>query len=187
LTEQELIFGLKNAEELAFKELVYQYQDSVYNTALGLLQNEVDAEDIAQDVFVQVYHSIEGFKQQSLLSTWLYRITVTKCLDALRKKKGKKRFGILTSFFQSNDAIENENQDFNHPGVLLESKEDAKLLFSLINQLPESQKIVFVLNKVEGLSYQEIAAIQNTTTSAVDSLLQRAKQNLKKKIINITI
>lgn len=78
-----------------------------------------------------------------------------------------------------------EPHDFNHPGVLLDKKEDAKILFNLLKQLPDSQQIVFILNKIEGLSYQEIAQIQNTTESAVDSLLQRAKQNLKKKINNL--
>ncbi len=185
MTEQELITGLQNKEEFAFKELITKFQDSVFNTALGFLQNNVDAEDIAQEVFIQVYHSINSFQQQSLLSTWLYRITVTKCLDHLRKQKTKKRFGFITSLFDSNNKVLHEPQDFNHPGVLLDKKEDAKILFNLLKQLPDSQQIVFILNKIEGLSYQEIAQIQHTTESAVDSLLQRAKQNLKKKINNL--
>jgi RNA polymerase sigma factor (sigma-70 family) len=182
LTEQELIFGLQNGEEFAFKELVTQFQDNVFNTALGFLQNTADAEDIAQDVFIQVYHSVKDFKQQSLLSTWIYRITVTKCLDHLRKQKRKKRFGFITSLFDSNNNALYEPEDFNHPGIQLDKKEDAKILFTLLNELPESQRTAFVLNKIEGLSYQEIAQVQNTTASAVDSLLQRAKQNLTKKI-----
>ena len=69
MTEQELITGLQNKEEFAFKELITKFQDSVFNTALGFLQNNVDAEDLAQEVFIQVYHSINSFQQQSLLST----------------------------------------------------------------------------------------------------------------------
>ena len=75
-----------------------------------------------------------------------------------------------------------EPEDFNHPGLLQEKKEDAAILFKVIDQLPENQRTAFVLNKVEELSYREIAAILNTTESAVDSLLQRAKQNLRKKL-----
>ncbi|MBK6635133.1 MAG: RNA polymerase sigma factor [Chitinophagaceae bacterium] len=75
-----------------------------------------------------------------------------------------------------------EPKDFNHPGVLQENKEDAALLFKMIGQLPENQRSAFILNKVEELSYREIAAILNTTEPAVDSLLQRAKQNLRKKL-----
>lgn len=185
MTDQELIFGLQNKEEIAFKELVAKFQDNIFNTALGFLQNEADAEDIAQEVFIQVYNSIANFRQQSLLRTWLYKITVTKCLEHLRKQKRKKRFGFITSLFDKNNNALHEPQDFNHPGVQLDKKEDAKILFNLLSELPESQRIAFVLNKIEGLSYQEIAQIQSTTESAVDSLLQRAKQNLRKKIKNL--
>jgi RNA polymerase sigma-70 factor (ECF subfamily) len=182
LTEQELLFGLRHGEESAFKELVALFQDKVFNTALGLLQHHTEAEDIAQEVFIQVYRSIDNFKGESLLSTWIYRITVTKSLDHLRSKKRKKRFGFLSNLFGDNNLPAYEPEDFNHPGVLQENKEDAAILFKVIDQLPENQRTAFVLNKVEDLSYREIAAILNTTESAVDSLLQRAKQNLRKKL-----
>lgn len=182
MTEQELIFGLRNGEESAFKELVALFQDKVFNTALGFIQHHTEAEDIAQEVFIQVFRSISQFKEQSLLSTWIYRITVTKSLDHLRSKKRKKRFGFLSNLFGENNLPVYEPEDFNHPGVLQEKKEDAAILFKVIAQLPENQRIAFVLNKVEDLSYREIAAILNTSESAIDSLLQRAKQNLRKKL-----
>lgn len=182
MTEQELLIGLRHGEESAFKELVTQFQDKVFNTTLGLLQHHTEAEDIAQEVFIQIFRSIKQFKGDSLLSTWIYRITVTKSLDHVRSKKRKKRFGYITSLFGINNIPVYEPRDFNHPGVLQENKEDAVMLFKMINQLPENQRTAFVLNKVEELSYREIAAILNTTESAVDSLLQRAKQNLRKKI-----
>lgn len=185
MTEQELIFGLRQGEESAFKELVTRFQDKVFNTALGLLQHHTEAEDTAQEVFIQVFRSIQNFKEESLLSTWIYRITVTKSLDHLRSKKRKKRFGILSSLFGDNNMPVYEPEDFNHPGVLQEKKEDAAILFKMIGQLPENQCTAFVLNKVEGLSYREIAAILNISEPAVDSLLQRAKQNLRKKISEI--
>jgi RNA polymerase sigma-70 factor (ECF subfamily) len=185
LNEQELLVGLRQGEEPAFKELVNRFQDKVYNTALGLLQHQTEAEDIAQEVFIQVYRSIHHFKGDSLLSTWIYRITVTKSLDHLRSKKRKKRFGFLSNLFDSNNMPVYEPEDFNHPGILQENKEEAAILFTMIGQLPENQRIAFILNKVEGLSYQNIAAILNTSESAVDSLLQRAKQNLRKKLNNM--
>ncbi|HNJ95924.1 MAG TPA: sigma factor, partial [Ferruginibacter sp.] len=80
MTEQELISGLRNGEEPAFRELVSLFQDRVFNTALGLLRHPTEAEDIAQEVFIQVYRSVRQFKGDSLLSTWIYRITVTKSL-----------------------------------------------------------------------------------------------------------
>lgn len=185
MTEQELILNLRQGEEPAFKELVMQFQDKVFNTALGFLQHPAEAEDIAQEVFIQVFRSIKGFKGDSSLSTWLYRITVTKSLDHLRSRKRKKRYGFLTSLFGNDNMPVHEPADFDHPGVLQEKKEDAAQLFKLINELPENQRTAFILNKVEELSYREIAAIINTTEQAVDSLLQRAKQNLRKKINNL--
>ncbi len=182
MTEQELLFGLRHGDELAFKELVTLFQDKVFNTALGLLQHHTEAEDIAQEVFIQVFRSIEKFKSDSLLSTWIYRITVTKSLDHLRSKKRKKRFVLLHNLFGDNNMPVHEPEDFNHPGVLQENKEDAAILFKMIGLLPENQRTAFVLNKVEELSYREIAAVLDTTESAVDSLLQRAKQNLRKKL-----
>lgn len=182
MTEEELLLGLRNGEESAFKELVILFQDKVFNTALGLLQHTTEAEDIAQEVFIQVYRSIGQFKGDSLLSTWIYRITVTRSLDHLRSKKRKKRFGFLSSLFGDDNKPVYEPEDFNHPGVQKERKEDAALLFKMIGQLPENQRTAFILNKVEELSYREIAGILNSSESAVDSLLQRAKQNLRKKL-----
>ena len=182
MTEQELVYGLRNGEEVAFKELVLKFQDRVFNTSLGLLQHPADAEDMAQEVFIQVYRSIHQFKEESLLSTWIYKITTTKCLDHLRSKKRKKRFGFVGNLFGADNKPVYEPEEFNHPGVQLDRKEDAALLFKLVEQLPENQRTAFILNKVEELSYREIADVLNTSESAVDSLLQRAKQNLRKKI-----
>ena len=177
-----MIIALCNGEESAFKELVTRFQDRVFNTALGLLQHHADAEDIAQEVFIQVFRSIQQFKGDSLLSTWIYRITVTKSLDLIRARSRKKRLGFVRSIFGDKNQLIVEPEDFNHPGVLQEKKEDAALLLKMVEQLPENQRTAFILNKIEDLSYREIADILKTTESAVDSLLQRAKQNLRKKL-----
>ncbi len=185
MTDQDLLSGLRNGEETAFRELVSQYQDKVFNTALGLLQHHTEAEDIAQEVFIQVYRSIKQFRGDALLSSWIYRITVTKSLDHLRRRKRKKRFGFLSNLFGDDNQPLHEPVDFNHPGIAHEKKEDACLLFKLIDELPENQRTAFILHKVEDLSYREIADILNSSESAVDSLLQRAKQNLRKKIAQL--
>ena len=171
-----------NGEEPAFRELVTRFQDRVFNTAFGLLQDHSDAEDISQEVFIQIYRSILQFKGESLLSTWIYRITVTRSLDHLRSKKRKKRFGFVRSLFGDDNSPVVDPGDFNHPGIIQERKEDAALLFRMVDALPENQRTAFILNKIEDLSYREIADILRTTESAVDSLLQRAKQNLRKKL-----
>lgn len=183
MTEQELISQLQKGDEQAFKLLVHRYQDKVFNTAFGMLQQHGDAEDIAQEVFIKVYRSVQQFKGASALSTWIYRITITKCLDHIRTKKRKKRFGNVLNIFGIGNQPVYEPADFHHPGVVLDNKENAAFLFKMIDNLPENQKTAFILNKLEDLSYAAIAEVMNTTESAVDSLLQRARQNLKKKIL----
>ena len=179
---QELIKRLRNGDESAFKDLVYLFQEKVFNTALSFLQDQHYAEDVAQEVFIQVHNSIHDFKENAQISTWIYRITITKCLDNIRSKKRKKRFAIISNLFSRQNELLHEPADFNHPGVQLDRKESAALLFKLVNSLPETQKTAFILNKVEQLSYREIAGIMKLSEPAVDALLQRAKQNLRKKI-----
>jgi RNA polymerase sigma factor (sigma-70 family) len=180
LNELELIQQLRAGDELAFKSLVENYQDLVYNTALGIVQNSEDAEDVTQEVFIQVFRSIDQFKGDARLSTWIYRITTTKALDHIRSRKRKKRFAFITSLFGQNDELVHEPVDFQHPGVTLDRKEQAALLFRMIDQLPENQKVAFTLHKTEELSYQEIADVMQLSVSAVESLLFRARQNLRK-------
>jgi RNA polymerase sigma-70 factor (ECF subfamily) len=182
LDERTLVEQLKKGDETAFKTIVETWQNMVYNTALGIVQNQEDAEDIAQEVFVQAYQSIGSFKGESKLSTWLYRITVTKSLDHERRKRRKKRFAFVRSIFSDQNEVLINPPDFHHPGVSLDNKEDAAVLFKAIAELPENQRIVFTLNKVEGLSYQEVSEVMKSTVSSVESLMHRAKNNLKKKL-----
>lgn len=180
LNEQNLIDRLKQGEEAAFKEIVESSQGLVFNTALGIVQNSEDAEDVAQEVFVQLYESIHSFKGESKLSTWLYRITVSKAMDHLRKKKRKKRFAFVQSLFGANEELVHDPPDFVHPGVALDNKEKSVELFKAIEQLPSKQKVAFTLNRIEGLSYQEISEIMGLTVASVESLLHRARKNLRK-------
>ena len=180
MTEQELIQGLQQNDERAFRFLVDTYQDRVYNTAFGIVQNSADAEDVAQEVFIQVFRSINSFKGESKLSTWLYRIATTRSLDLLRSRKSKKRFGFIQRLLGENNEPIHEIPDFQHPGVALEKKESAAKLLKAIQQLPDQQKTAFTLHKMEGLSYQEVSEVMETTIPAVESLMHRAKQNLRK-------
>lgn len=145
-----------------------------------MLQNAEDAEDVTQEVFVQVFESVNQFKGDSKFSTWLYRIAVTKSLDHLRKKKRKKRFAFIQSLFGVNEEEVNHTPDFHHPGVQMENREHASALFQAIGKLPDNQKAAFTLHKIEGLSYQEIAEALDTSVSSVESLMHRAKSNLRK-------
>lgn len=180
LTDLQLVQLLKEGNEAAFRELVETRQGLVYNTVLGLLQNAEDAEDVSQEVFIKVFESVGQFKGESAFTTWLYRVAVTTALEFLRKKKRKKRFAFLTSLFGDDQAPIHDPPDFVHPGVQLDNREKAQTLFRAIQKLPENQRIAFTLHKVEGLSYQEVADIMPTTVAAVESLIHRARQNLRK-------
>lgn len=179
MQETELIQGLKTGQESAFAELVEFFKDKVYNTVLGFVQQAEDAEDVTQEVFIKVFRSIDQFKGEAKLSTWIYRIAVSHSLDFLRKKKRQKSGGLLVSIFSKGED-EWEQPDFHHPGIAAEQKENATVLFKAIRQLPEQQQTAFVLQKMENLNQQEIAEVMKTTVSSVESLLQRAKANLRK-------
>jgi RNA polymerase sigma factor (sigma-70 family) len=181
LDEENLISLLKQKDQTAFKELVHQFSSKVYNTALGILQHAEDAEDVSQEVFIEVFQSIQQFKGESKLSTWIYRITVSKSLEFIRKKNRKKRFAFVQSLFGLESVLpEKDKAHFYHPGVLLENKERAAILFQAIDKLPENQKTAFILHKIENLSYAEITEVMMISLSSVESLMFRAKQNLQK-------
>lgn len=115
--------------------------------------------------------------------TWLYRITVNKSLDLLRHKKRQKRFSFLTSLFDRDTGnLIHDPPDFVHPGVVLEQQENAATLFKAIHTLADKQKTAYILTRIEGLNNIEAAQIMNVSVGAVESLLTRANENLKKQL-----
>ena len=164
-----------------FEDIYNQYNILVYNVALNYLQNTEDAEEITQDVFVQINESFSKFTEQSAFKTWIYRITINKCLDFIKHKNSKKRFFIFGK--KSNNERELNNiTNFDHPGITLENKENAIILFEIINKLSENQKTAFLLSKLDGLSNPEVAQIMTVSISAVESLLFRAKTTLRENL-----
>ncbi|WP_416143547.1 RNA polymerase sigma factor [Prosthecochloris sp. SCSIO W1102] len=170
-------------QEDEFSTIVAEHQDMVLNTCYRFVLNREDAEDIAQEVFLEAYRSLGSFRQESKLSTWIYRIAVTKSLDHLRKKKRKKRFSSLKRVIGVNDPVEElpiSSQE--SPAEVLTESEKTQVLQHALDTLPENQKTAFLLSKYDGYSNQEIAEVLHTTVSAVESLVHRAKKNLQKKL-----
>ena len=169
-----------------FDSLHQQYFPMVMQMCLGYMKGDTElAKDMAQDVFINTWKALDGFKQQSSYKTWIYRITVNKSLDFLRKKSRKKRFDFLSSFFKDNGELKHELPHFDHPGILMEKKEKSAILFSAIDTLPENQKTAFILFHLEELSQKEIAAVMQVSPKAVESLVQRAKAGLRIKLEKI--
>ncbi|MEO9512790.1 MAG: RNA polymerase sigma factor [Flavobacteriaceae bacterium] len=181
MEDKQFLSDLKEQKQLAYNRLLDEFQARVFNTCLSFVPNMEDAEDVAQEVFIEVYNSINKFKGNSKLSTWIYRISVNKSLEFIRKKNTKKRFGFMQSITGNAIPVDKSSYftEYNHPGVQLENKERNETLYRAINQLPEAQRVVFTLHKIDGLSYKEVSEITNKSVSSIESLLFRAKKNLK--------
>jgi len=180
LKQDKIIEDLKRGDPGSLESLFSVYKDRVFNTAVSYLQNIQDAEELTQDVFIEIFNSAEKFKGDSSLSTWIYRITVNKALDKLKFNKRRKRFAVITSIFKPDSAeLAIDTPDFIHPGTEMELKERSQLLFKALNELPENQKTAFILSKLESLSQKEISAIMKVSVSSVESLIFRARQGLK--------
>ena len=178
MSEQELISRIKQGDQQAFKQIVDDFQAMVLNTCFQFVNDKDDAKDLAQDVFVEMYNSIYSFRGDAKVSTWLYRISVNKSLNFIKKHKRKFLIDDLESFFM-NKSEETYNADKN-----MEDNERAKHLYAAIHSLSKNQRIAFSLHKIDGVSYTEIAEIMNVSISSVESLIHRAKVNLKKKLFN---
>lgn len=165
-----------NASAPHFEEIVKAYDAKVYKLCWYLLKNRSDAQDCTQDIFIAIYQALPHFKQESSLNTWIYRIGTNKCYEYLRRKKRKKRFGIhvqIDEFFSQTIASQQQN-----PEESALAAEQSLYFWKAVEQLPIQQQIAYTLFNVEDMSYQEIAAALQTSVSAVESLLFRARRKL---------
>jgi len=174
------IIAFQRGNIQAFEQLVNLYEKKVLNMCWYMLQNKEEAEDATQDIFIAVYQSKHLFKGQSQLSTWIHRITVNKCLEYIRKAKRKKRFGIHIQIDGSfmDQTIDQEK----NPEQAMVEKERSTTFLKAIQQLPENQRIAYTLHHMEEFSYKEISESMNLSLSAIESLIFRAKQQIKRKL-----
>jgi RNA polymerase sigma-70 factor, ECF subfamily len=187
MNDHELIEGLKQNKQEAFRLLLERYQELVVSTCYSFLNNSDDAHDIAQDVFIEVYKSVHRFRQDAAISTWLYRIAANKSLNHLRKHKNRKFFLQIEKLFgaevQSNNLSE---PDFTRP---LEKEAEysarAEMLHKAIDSLPANQKTAFTLHKFKSLPYKDIAEVMEFSLPAIESLIHRAKKNLQSQLIKM--
>ena len=177
--ESKLVSLLKKREEEAFSVLIRRYQEKIFGIAYGITLDREESLDIAQDVFLKVFEKIHTFREESRLSTWVYRITVNLCLNW--KRRWKRRFRW------HHEPIEEERTDKKaevigngqYPDTLYEKKELEQIFWQSLKELPESARAVFVLREVEGLSYDEIAEALKIEKGTVSSRLFYARKRLK--------
>lgn len=179
---EEMVFlhQLKSGDKTAFAKLVAIHQRNVINICYRFLLNQEDAEDIAQEVFIEVFHSLKNFKGQSKLGTWIYRIAVSKSLDEIKKQNRKKRIssaGKILGLEQISDWLAGGTR----PDKILEAQESLDILFENLNKIPDNQRIALTLSKIDGYSNPEIAELMQTTVIAVESLIYRAKKQLSEQ------
>ncbi len=183
-SDRILIDKILEGDQLAFKELVEKYQTMVINTCIGFLHDKQDAEDISQEVFIEVFASLRKFRKEAKLSTWMYRIAVNKSLNFLRSKKRRQWIQNLEDVLGMNRQDQKQPIEMRNPAIDLEMQEEALLLHNAINSLSENQRIAFTLNKYEDLPYSEISEIMRVSLSSVESLIHRAKLNLQQKLMH---
>jgi len=182
MEENEFLISLQAGNKEAFASLVREFKSQVLNICYRFLLNKEDAEDISQDVFIEIYHSLPKFRGEAKLSTWIYRIAVSKSLEELKKRNRKKRISSLGKTLNIDLFIEWLTGS-SQPDKNLEEKVAYLFLLQQLNKLPDNQRIALTLSKIEGHSNSTIAEIMKTSISSVESLIHRAKINLK-TIIN---
>ncbi len=183
MREPLFIQQLRKGNREAFNKLVEEHKDGVLNICYGFVKNTEEAEDITQEVFVEVYKTISKFREDSSLFTWIYRIAVSRSLDAIKKKKSIKRAAFFEKRVQSEVAeyeIENTASDTLSPDSELEQIQQRQFIQFSLAKLTESQRTAFVLSHQDGLSYKEISEIMGKSLTSIESLIHRSKQALRK-------
>lgn len=165
-----LIKRFNNGDETAFRTLVSRHKEKVRNLIYLTLGNTDAIDDISQDVFVSVYRKLKTFRFESQFTTWLYRITVNKCRDHLRKIKIRSIFSPFTNEEDTLIAPEQLPDDFDIKIIVREA----------IAKLPEKLKVPLILKDFDGLSYQEISETMGVEIGTIKSRIFRAREGLKK-------
>lgn len=182
--EKYLLVKAKNGDIEAFETLIESHQKKVFNIALRMVGNYEDAAELAQDVFVRIFKSIKGFKEESSFSTWVYKITTNVCLDELRKRKNKNTVSLDENIKVEDGEIKREIRDYKEsPEEALEKKELKKAVHHAINALPDMQKTMIVMRDIHGFSYEEIAQMVKCPDGTVKSRINRARRELKEILL----
>ena len=151
------------------------------NTCYRFLLDKADAEDVSQEVFIEVFQSIHSFRGDSKLSTWIYQIAVSKSLDEIKKRKRKKRMAAIGHILHL-DEVSNWLSGGIMPDQSIQEKEKMTEVLQALDRLPDNQRVAFTLSKIEGYSNAEIAEIMKTTLMAVESLVSRGKKKVSAEL-----
>jgi RNA polymerase sigma-70 factor (ECF subfamily) len=181
--ERELIERLKRHDEAAFNTFVLRYQERVFRLLLRMLGDRAEAEDLAQEVFISIFKAIDGFRGDSQLSTWVYRVAANHCRNRLKYLTRRRRKMTEAYDEQSEEATVVPGAERpDAPDQLLEAQQTEHFLQAGLLTLDEEQRELIVLREVEHLSYDEIMAITGLPEGTVKSRLHRARAALREHI-----
>ena len=178
----------ENGETLSFEQLYQEYGERVLNLAFRFTRNEEAARDLTQDVFVKIFQKLDTFHSQSHIYTWIYRIAVNHFLNYIKKEKKWRWTSWLDKTageeLSHEKSIDPDWQPGNipTPDRALEKSEQEKIILGLINALPLKYRAPLILQRYEGMSYQEIAQTLSISVSAVETRIHRAKKMLVEKL-----
>lgn len=171
---------LRAGDEDAYRALLGEFEGKVYNLCLGFVQDRAEARDLAQEVFLQVFRSVGRFRGEAKLSTWIYRIAVTKSLTHLRWRRRKRWLQSLAG--RGREPVEERADGRPAADETIEREERRRLLLAAMGTLPESQRAALGLFCFERLPYERIAEVMNVTVPAVESLIFRARRGLRERL-----
>jgi RNA polymerase sigma-70 factor, ECF subfamily len=187
-SDEELMGKVAQGDTQAFELLVRRHERRILNLISRFIGEQTQAEDVAQDVFVRVWQASKDYKATAKFTTWVYRITANLCLDLLKSAHHRQ---IFTQLDVHAERLDEGNDVFplssntRSPEDLLLSDEKSRLISTALTSLPTNQRLAVILKKFDGLSYQEISSVLGCSISAVESLLVRAKRNLREKLLSI--
>lgn len=183
-TDAALMLRVKQGDTGAFAQLVDKYKQPVMNLACRMLRDPVEAEDLAQNVFVQVFRSAHRYQASARFSTWLFTIARNLCLNELRRRS-RHPAQSMDAVSPAQDEAPAQQYEDKHtaspPDALLRHELAAKIEQALA-ELPDNQRLALLLCRQEDLSYEEIAAVLHCSLSATKSLIHRARETLKQKL-----
>ncbi len=185
--EEQLVREFQAGNLEVFEEIASIFQRQIYSLAFNLTRNQMDAEDVAQDVLLTLYRKIHTFQGKSAFSSWVYRITLNASYMKLRSKKKDKFVPIEETFpaFNNSGYHQEKIKDWSESADSLTfSNETRENIGNAVEQLPEKEKVVFILRDVDGLSTEKVGEILDLSIPAVKSRLHRARLFLRKKLSN---
>ncbi len=178
MEEQKLVERLRKGQQWAFNQLVTTHQNRLLKIAFGITLDHEESLEIVQDVFLSVFENIDFFRQEASLASWLRRITINSCLNWKRKWKKRFRWHHDPIDFQTEARLTNESLKKNDPESLVREKQFEKKILNAIKILPEKLRVVFVLNNLEGLPYEEISKTLDIKMGTVRSRLHSARKKI---------